>query len=228
MRTTTTSFLFLLSLFFFTFATKTSSVSAADTEPEAVRDITGKILRTGADYYMLSVVRGAGGGGVTLGNNRNGTFCLLDVVQEPLDILKGTPVTFTPVDPKKGVIRVSTDLNIEFSVAATICMRSLVWQLADFDESTRQYFITTRGVKGNPGNETLSNWFKIERTTTDQYWYKLVFCPTVCDLCKPICKDIGIYVDKDRARRLALLSDEVKRPFLVMFARADDQLIKMN
>ncbi|OVA10732.1 Proteinase inhibitor I3 [Macleaya cordata] len=230
MRTTTSSLLLLLSLlFFFTFRTKFSPVLAADTKP--VRDRTGKILQTGVEYYVLASSPSAGGG-VTLGRNKNGTeICPYDVFQEPSVQSSGIPVTFTPVDPKKRVIGVSTDLNIEFSVDATICVQSLVWKLGDFDESRRQYFITTNGVKGNPGLETLSNWFKIEKETTElsDYSYKLVFCPSVCDLCKPICKDIGIYYYKDGTRRLALLSDEVQRPFVVVFARADDQqLIKMN
>ncbi|OVA10735.1 Proteinase inhibitor I3 [Macleaya cordata] len=118
---------------------------------------------------------------------------------QTVEVSDGLPVTFTPVNPNEGIIRVSTDLNIKFSNVATICIQSMVWRL-DLDESTGQRFIATNGVEGNPGFETLSNWFKIQKDGED---YKLVFCPTVCDFCRPICGDIGIYIGGDGVRRLA-------------------------
>ncbi|KAL6319771.1 hypothetical protein AAG906_036829 [Vitis piasezkii] len=93
-------------------------------------------------------------------------------------------------EPQKGVIRVSTDHNIKFS-ASTTCVQSTLWKL-EYDESSGQRFI--------------------EKYEDD---YKLVFCPTVCDFCKPVCGDIGIYI-QNGYRRLAL-SDV---PFKVMFKKA--------
>ncbi|WMV21155.1 hypothetical protein MTR67_014540 [Solanum verrucosum] len=149
--------------------------SAAESPPEVV-DIDGKILRTGVDYYILPVVRGRGGG-LTM-DSIGDKICPLDaVVQEHHEIDQGLPLTFTPVNPKKG-----------------------------------QYFITLGGTQGNPGRETISNWFKIEKFDRD---YKLLYCPTVCDFCKVICRDIGIFI-QDGVRRLAL-SDV---PFKVMFKKA--------
>uniref|UniRef100_A0A2N9F5V6 Uncharacterized protein n=1 Tax=Fagus sylvatica TaxID=28930 RepID=A0A2N9F5V6_FAGSY len=127
-------------------------------------DLAGEKLRTGVDYYILPVIRGRGGG-LTLASTRNKT-CPLDVVQEQHEISNGLPLTFSSVNPKKGVVRVSTDLNIKFS-AATICVQSTVWKLDKFDESTRQWFVTTGGVEGNPGRETTSNWYKIEKYDDD-------------------------------------------------------------
>ncbi|KAK9099333.1 hypothetical protein Syun_026378 [Stephania yunnanensis] len=89
-----------------------------------------------------------------------------------------------------------------------------VWKLASFDEEVRRYFVTTGGREGSPGIGSLSNWFKIEKDGED---YKLSFCPSVCKFCKVICKDVGIYVDGEGVRRLAL-SDET--PFNVMFKKA--------
>ncbi|OMP05594.1 Proteinase inhibitor I3, Kunitz legume [Corchorus olitorius] len=178
--------------------------------PDPVLDITGKILRTGTDYYILPVIRGRGGG-LTLASTGNDT-CPLDVVQEQLEVSNGLPVTFSPVNVKKGVVRVSTDQNIKFS-AASICVQSTVWKLESFDEATQQWFVTTGGVEGNPGRETVDNWFKIEKYEKD---YKLVFCPTVCDFCKVICRDVGVFIDHRGVRRLAL-SDV---PFRVMFNKA--------
>ena len=188
----------------------TSFLLCANAAPDPVLDISGKKLRTGTDYYILPVFRGRGGG-LTLASTGNET-CPLDVVQEQLEVSNGLPVTFSPVNIKKGVIRVSTDQNIKFS-AATICVQSTVWKLANFDDSTQQWFVTSGGVEGNPGRETVDNWFKIEKDEDD---YKLVFCPTVCNFCKVKCRDVGVFIDDAGVRRLAL-SDV---PFKVMFKRA--------
>ncbi|KAL6319758.1 hypothetical protein AAG906_036816 [Vitis piasezkii] len=60
-------------------------------------------------------------------------------------------------------------------------------QELEYDESSGQRFVTTGGVEGNP----------------------------VCDFCKPVCGDIGIYIQNEY-RRLAL-SDV---PFKVKFKKA--------
>ncbi|XP_021810339.1 kunitz trypsin inhibitor 2-like [Prunus avium] len=191
------------------FSAKPWSV-AADAAPSPVLDITGKKLRTGTNYYILPVIRGRGGG-LTLASTSNTTSCPLDVVQEQHEVSNGLPLTFSPVNPKKGVVRVSTDHNIKFS-AATICVQSTIWKLDKFDEQTGQWFVTSGGVEGNPGRQTTSNWFKIEKYDED---YKLVFCPTVCNFCKVICRDVGIFI-QDGKRRLALTDV----PFKVMFKKA--------
>ncbi|XP_047319500.1 miraculin-like [Impatiens glandulifera] len=189
----------------------------ASADPNPVLDIDGKKLRAETHYYILPVVRGMGGG-LSLDftgrvNNSEVSFCPLDVVQERLEVENGLPVTFSPVNPKKDVIRESTDHNIQFE-AMTICIQSTLWQLASQDEATGLYFVATGGQKGNPGKDTLRNWFKIEKF--DNY-YKLVFCPSVCDICKVICMDVGIYVDENHMRRLVLS----EKPFLVMFKKVD-------
>ncbi|CAA0820997.1 Kunitz family trypsin and protease inhibitor protein [Striga hermonthica] len=155
----------------------------ASEQPSPVLDIRGNVVRAGVDYYILPVIRGMGGG-LTVGSTGNRT-CPFNVVQEQLEVDDGLPLTFHPVDPKRGVVRVSTDHNIEFS----------------------------GGLKGNPGRETVSNWFKIEEYEGD---YKLVFCPTVCNYCKVVCKDVGVFVE-DGQRVLALTDNA---PFRVMFKKA--------
>ncbi|KAJ6684049.1 hypothetical protein OIU85_007715 [Salix viminalis] len=157
------------------------------------------------------LIRGRGGGGLKMATTGRKT-CPLDVVQDRYEASKGLPLKFTPVNSKKGVIRVHTDLNIKFS-AASICHQSTVWKLDSYDEWAKQWFVTTNGVEGNPGPETTRNWFKIEKFQNN---YKLVFCPTVCRHCKVMCKDVGIYTDAKGARRLALSNV----PFKVMFKRA--------
>ncbi|XP_027093947.1 miraculin [Coffea arabica] len=200
------------SLLFLSFLLFNSFLSFAAETPDPVLDIGGKEIRAGVEYYILPVMRGFGGG-VTFGRSTGNESCPLGVVQEGSEVEPGRPVTFTPVNPKKGVVRVSTDLNIKFAEAFTICIQSNVWKL-DFDQEIGQYFIVTNGVEGNPGRETVDNWFKIEKYNDRDY--KLVFCPTVCNTCRVICKDVGIFIDQDETRRLAL-SD---KPFRVMFRKA--------
>lgn len=198
----------LLCFLFALIASTEVRICKSDASPDAVLDIDGKKLRAGVNYYILPVIRGRGGG-LTLGNIGHDK-CPLHVVQEQFEISNGLPATFAPVNPKKGVVRVSTDLNVEFE-ASTVCAKSTVWKLDKFDESTRQWLVTIGGIRGNPGQETLDNWFKIEKHGKD---YKFVFCPSVCKFCKVICKDVGIFI-KNGNRALAL-SDT---PFPVMFKK---------
>jgi hypothetical protein len=200
--------LLLLAIFLFTVTTP-PFLAADGAAPDPVLDIAGEKLRTGVGYYILPVIRGRGGG-LTFASTRNKT-CPLDVVQELHEVSNGLPVTFSPVNQTKGVVPVSTDLNIKFS-ASTICVQSTVWKLDKFDESRSQWFVTSGGVEGNPGRGTTSNWFKIEKHDRD---YKLVFCPTVCNFCKVLCRDVGIYIED--GRRSLALSDV---PFIVMFKKA--------
>ncbi|RYR07052.1 hypothetical protein Ahy_B05g074369 [Arachis hypogaea] len=76
------------------------------------------------------------------------------------------------------------------------------------------WFISTDGVAGNPGVNTVVNWFKIEKDGKD---YNLSFCPSVCN-CSTLCRALGIFTDSDGTKHLAL-SDQVPT-FKVMFKKA--------
>ncbi|KAL6493440.1 hypothetical protein OROGR_032219 [Orobanche gracilis] len=193
-----------------------STPAAAAEQPSPVLDTKGNQVHSGAHYYILPVVRGRGGG-LTLSPTGNKT-CPLNVVQEQSEVENGLPLTFRPVDPKKSVVRVSTDHNIKFS-AATTCVQSTVWVVEQDESNNGEYLIGTGGIEGNPGGGTVSNWFKIEKydDDDDNNWYKIVFCPTVCNYCKVICREIGVLV-KDGKRVLGLTNDT---PFLVMFKKKD-------
>ncbi|KAL9324315.1 hypothetical protein ACSQ67_009172 [Phaseolus vulgaris] len=78
------------------------------------------------------------------------------------------------------------------------------------DTSGKKWFVTTTGgVLGNPGSQTISNWFKIEKYEDA---YKMVYCPSVCNYCNYPCSDIGIYQDQ-YGNRLALTSEPDKVQF---------------
>ena len=180
-------------------------LGAAGPAPEQVLDTSGKIVRARSSYYIVPASPDLGG----LDMASTGADCPLDVVA--VDGYQGQPLIFTPVNFNKGVIRVSTDLNIYFPVA-TSCPQTTVWKLKDYDYSTSQWFVTTGGDFGNPGSQTVANWFKIEKYEDA---YKLVYCPSVCNDCSYPCGDIGIYQD-EYGKRLALSSE----PYKVKFQRA--------
>ncbi|XP_027359275.1 miraculin-like [Abrus precatorius] len=186
-------------------------LGAAEASPEEVVDTFGKKLRVGANYYIIPTstipytkFRTSRG----LGLASIGKPCPLDVVV--VNGYHGLPLTFTPFNPKKGVIRVSTDLNIKFSTHTNCPYQSTVWKLDRFDFSKRQWFVTTGGVVGNPSLETMHNWFKIEKYDGD---YKLVYCPSMLHSSKHLCKDVGLFVDEEGNKRLALSDVPLKVKF---------------
>nr|XP_027121692.1 kunitz trypsin inhibitor 2-like [Coffea arabica] len=211
---TNTSVLFILS-FLVIFSISTNFFSSAAEAPEPVLDVAGKMLRTYLNYYILpaNVFRGRyRGGGLTLSGIGNDT-CPAGVFQETSQQINGIPLTFFPVNPKKGVVRVSTDLNIKFDYPDT-CDESPVWSVDNYVDPSADSFVNIGGVVGNPGSETLSSWFKIQKFGYRDY--KLVFCPTVCSYCDVICKDVGITY-QDGKRRLSLTTDY---PHRVVFQQA--------
>ncbi|MCD7453919.1 hypothetical protein HAX54_022675 [Datura stramonium] len=182
---------------------------ASSSSPSPVLDINGDKVQAGPNYFILPVIRGRGGG-LYPSNVKQNNKCPRDIIQETDEVQQGLPVVFTRVDAKKGVVRVSTDLNVRF-FTPTICARETIWKIGEYDDKLKQYFVVTGGVEGNPGQQTVANWFKIEKFGSD---YKFVYCPSVCKFCKVICKDVGIFT-KDGVRFLAL-SDT---PFKVMFKK---------
>lgn len=198
-----------------------SLLEGAYDSPHQVVDTSGNILRVGANYYIIPnpttkcsiFSKYKGNNGLVLAKvAANKTFPLDVLVVEGQQL--GQPLTFTPIhDQKKGApVRVSTDLNIEFSMQ-TSCSQSNVWKIDHFDRATRKWFVTTGGVVGHPSWRTISNWFKIEKYDGD---YKLVSCPTFCAYCKVQCRDIGVYEDQNGNKRLALTD----APYKVRFQKA--------
>ncbi|XP_031090492.1 miraculin-like [Ipomoea triloba] len=211
MQSTTVFCSFLLFSFL---ALQFSPPCAAASQPNPVLDMTGKIVRQGIDYY-IKPIRQDLGLGLNLASVGNHT-CPLSVVQkEPYD--GGTPVTFFPVNPKKGVIREWTDMNVEFPKgysfveALDACPGySFVWTLDGYKPlSSETHYVVNGGVKGNPGRDTIKNWFKVAKSGEG---YRFVFCPSVCEYCEVICKNVGIVVE-DGQRRLALTDDPLELKF---------------
>ncbi|KAF5800670.1 putative proteinase inhibitor I3, Kunitz legume, kunitz inhibitor STI-like superfamily [Helianthus annuus] len=163
--------------------------------PAPVLDTQGYYLRPWRGYILIPLEGLFGGPYVRdLGKKS----CVPGVVLSYNDN-DGIPMTFAPVNPKKDVIRLSTDVNIKFSHSDS-CSESNVWRVK-YDKGMKQYAVMVGGVEGNPGPETLDNWFKIEKTNDG---YKFVYCPSVCSYCNVTCSDVGIVEDKEGLRRFTL------------------------
>lgn len=206
METMKSSIFILLSCLILTFSTN-FPLSTAQNISDPVLDTAGQQLSRGVNYYILPAETG-NGGGLTVTKGSNGS-CPYEVVQTITENANGIPLRFSPVDPKDTTIRINTDSNIIFSNFSSDCPQSNVWTL----DANRQ-FVITGGVEGNPGRQTLSNWFKILKYEDA---YKLQYCPSVSTCGDPcgillLCEDIGILVDNG-TRRLALNQSPLKIVF---------------
>ncbi|KAJ4713937.1 Trypsin inhibitor, partial [Melia azedarach] len=179
-------------------------------------DVNGDEVQATLDYYVVSAIRGAGGGGLTLFPGRN-EICPLDVVQESFYMQRGTPIRFATYN-NTSIIHEAMDLNVKFSTV-TRCNEATVWKVGDYDEKTGEWFITTGGVEGNPGAETLMSWFKFEKPGSLVGAYRIVHCPSVCDSCMSMCKIVG-RTSVDGARRLVLGAEDPL--FLVVLVPANE------
>ncbi|XVE58838.1 hypothetical protein DITRI_Ditri04bG0201200 [Diplodiscus trichospermus] len=207
---TATVVVFLL----FAFTTKSCFFGVATATNTPVLDSDGDELRAGVEYYVVSAIPGNTGGGLAFTFDPR-TTCPETVVQRQLENDYGIPVTFSNSDTNDDVIRLSTDINIEFlPIRPRLCVTSTVWKLANYDLSTGKWWVITDGVKGNPGANTLTSWFKIEKFEKLGYsGYIFSFCPSVCESCITLCSNIGRAGDNGLIR-LALDRDDLAWPFV--------------
>ncbi|KAJ0771238.1 putative proteinase inhibitor I3, Kunitz legume, kunitz inhibitor STI-like superfamily [Helianthus annuus] len=190
---------------FFTFILISTFSLSSSQSP--VLDTNQMPLVTGVSYYIVPAVSGRGGG-VKLSPTTLNRTCPLDVAQENNEQLKGLPLNFQLAIPNRGgVIRDTADFNIRFT-GATTCGKPAVWRI---EEVNGQRVVSSRGTLGNPGKETLSNWFKFEKYDND---YKIVFCPGVCNTCRPACGTIGTTIAKNGRRSLLLSNEPLKVKFI--------------
>ncbi|OMO68115.1 Proteinase inhibitor I3, Kunitz legume [Corchorus capsularis] len=162
-------------LLFLSIAILLGLANASD-KPEPVLDTDGDEVRTGVEYFVVSAIWGAGGGGLAIGRSSKQP-CPEIVVQNGRDIDNGIPVIFYNAYSSDGVVRLDTDVNIEFlPIRDRLCLTSTVWKLDNYDESMGKWWVTTDGDIGNPGPSTLKNWFKIDKFTVIGYQFS--FCPS--------------------------------------------------
>ncbi|KAH1045662.1 hypothetical protein J1N35_036446 [Gossypium stocksii] len=195
MKTTTASVFLLFIIFSVTPSSFLFGVANATNEP--VLDIDGNEVQTGTPYFVVSSIRGAGGGGLILGRP-SGNKCP-EVVAQTRSGDNGIPVIFSNSDSNDGVVRLSSDINIEFiALRPKLCRTTTVWKVNDYDHSAGKWWVITDGVKGNPGANTLTSWFRIEKSFNHNYRFK--YCPAVCGTCPALCNEIGRDFDGEMVR----------------------------
>ncbi|KAJ4956038.1 hypothetical protein NE237_012821 [Protea cynaroides] len=206
----------------------------------AVLDTDGHELQAGKPYYIVSAIRGGAGGGVSIGRTEISTshgYTLTPTVkQSSYDMNMGTPVLFFPessqnaessaagvrflgeIEEEEMTIKGSKDMNIRFSG-----MNDTVWQVEErrqhssgSRDSTR--YVTLRGQPGHPGKSTVRNWFKIERMSKSNPFYRIVYCPNVCESCHVVCGRVGI--TKEDGNRLLTVSEHREFPFVFIRAQS--------
>lgn len=202
----------LLSSTSFIFLVKAQNVS------EPVLDISGKAIVKGSNYLIIPVSGRSNEGGLVLSSIRNTTNL---VVTQNAQSSTGGSLRFSPVDPNENTVRLSTDLNAKFMSIIITDHSSTVWTI-NTSLIPRRYLVTVGGVEGNPGRDTLGNWFKIDKYEDA---YKFVYCPGVCDTCRPFCGDIGILVEPNNKRVLFVGSD---KPLKVKFEYTTSEITVTN
>ncbi|XP_010539107.1 PREDICTED: 21 kDa seed protein-like [Tarenaya hassleriana] len=194
------------------FLTANANVAAA------VLDTDGEILLPGISYHILPAKRGCSrGGGVTVMFNHT-EFCSVkgNVIQANSVTEEAARVRFSNWAPKVAFVPESTDLIIEIDLGITVCQKTPFWGIGEFDGERNKWFVSTGAGSDGFGPGSVNSLFKIEKSENLGDAYKIVFCPSNCESCRPICGDVGIFEDENGVLRLAL-SDW---PFEVVFKKA--------
>ncbi|CAN4085383.1 unnamed protein product [Withania somnifera] len=187
-------------------STNSYFLAKAQNVSEIIFDVSGKAVEKGSNYFILPVGGRSNEGGLDVSSIRNTTNPL--VVSQNAQSSAGGTLQFSPVDSKENTVRLSTDLNVKFTSIFT--GSSTVWTI-NTQLIPQRHLLTIGGVEGNPGRDTLGNWFKIDK---HEDAYKFVYCPGVCETCRPFCGDIGILVEPNNKRVLFVGSD---KPLKVKF-----------
>ncbi|KAJ1431303.1 Proteinase inhibitor I3, Kunitz legume [Sesbania bispinosa] len=97
--------IFLLTLSFLLFAfTIDLPLAFSQENIEQVKDIDGNPIFPGGRFYIVSAIRGAGGGGVTTLGQTGDSTCPVTVVQERFDVMKGLLVKLKIPGISPGII----------------------------------------------------------------------------------------------------------------------------
>ncbi|KAG2254086.1 hypothetical protein Bca52824_084222 [Brassica carinata] len=168
----------------FYFLLALTAVLAATANAGPVVDIDGDIIFHGS-YYVIPVIRGPEGGGLTL-TTRNGNQCPLFIGQERSEVERGIPVKFSNWRSRVGFVPESENLNIKMDIEPTFCAQSTYWWVTTAPSPWRSAFIAV-GPKPEAGGEDSSrSFFQIKKTEAKLNAYKFVFCRDGND-----CIDVG-------------------------------------
>ncbi|XP_054800944.1 trypsin inhibitor-like [Prosopis cineraria] len=172
-------------------------------------DADGEMLRNGGSYYLLPAYSG-NGGGLELAKTVDET-CPLTVVQARSETSRGLPATiWTP--PRIAFLSPRFPLNIEFEpryLPPCYQQSRLRWKV-----ERKSQVVKIASDK----EQRLVGQFKIQPYKDD---YKLVYCDDD-DLegNSDDCKDLGISIDDQNNRRLAVKHGD---PLAVRFVKANQR-----
>nr|VDD01994.1 unnamed protein product [Brassica rapa] len=198
-----------MKLMFYFLLALTAIFAATANAGGPVLDADGDIIFNGS-YYVLPLVWGPAGGGLTL---TSGDYkkCPLYIGQDSSEVNMGIPIKFSNWKSKVGFVPESESLSIEMDTKATICGQSTYWWVAAPDMPKMLFFFIMSGPKPKPGEDSSKSFFQIKKTKYFHNGYTIAFCPNDND-----CIDVGIFVDEYGVWRLALSPT----PFPVMFVKA--------
>ncbi|KAF8090442.1 hypothetical protein N665_0476s0021 [Sinapis alba] len=151
--------------------------------------------------YYLRPVFDVIDGGLTL-SPRGDNECPLYIGQESRRIYPGIPVIFSHWLFHIDYIYESVDLSIKMDVEDTTCAEPTYW--SDPAPGAVVEFIVA-------GSKPLNGSFQIKKSENVIGGYNIVFCPKGTDCSKA--NKVGIFVDGDSVRRLALSFKRFLRPF---------------
>ncbi|RID56049.1 hypothetical protein BRARA_G03274 [Brassica rapa] len=200
-------------MFYFLLALTAVLATTANAGP--VLDIDGDIIFHGS-YYVIPVIRGPEGGGLTL-TPRNGNQCPLFIGQERSEVERGIPVKFSNWRSRVGFVPESENLNIKMDIEPTFCAQSTYWWVTSAPSPWRSLFIAV-GPKPEAGGEDSSrSFFQIRKTETKLNAYKFAFCRDGND-----CIDVGKNVEGG-VQGLVVSRPPFATPFEVVFVKATEK-----
>ena len=177
--------LLTLTTLLFALTTKLPLASA-----ETVLDSDGDPVIAGNKYYIVSSIRGAGGGGLYYGKTGDQT-CPVSVLQHRSDLHRGRPVVFQPLVTGNSDITTKDRLKISFADKVE-CAESSRWVLVD------RSYVGIGGSQDHPDQNVQSGEFKIHKK---QIGYNFVFYATNANY------NLGLKYDNQAGRRRLAVTD---------------------
>ncbi|XP_054787696.1 kunitz-type serine protease inhibitor DrTI-like [Prosopis cineraria] len=202
-------------LLWFAFTTTNPLPVASASGEEPVIDIQNEPVVPGQEYYIVSAIWGAGGGGVFPGRTVDASSCAYSVLQSGNDMFQGAPLKFHVKGTSTGKIYPgSTNLEIEF-VHKPACAESSKW-VAAYDESGSSWSVVIGGPEDHPDSKLVSGVFRFEALG---FGYKLVFCPySTVIRSSGNCYDVGLDV-ANGSRKLVVRNQNSGNPFWLVIQK---------
>ena len=149
-----------MKLMFYFLLALTAIFAATANAGGPVLDADGDIIFNGS-YYVLPLVWGPAGGGLTL---TSGDYkkCPLYIGQDSSEVNMGIPIKFSNWKSKVGFVPESESLSIEMDTKATICGQSTYWWVAAPD-MPKMLFVTAGPNPKEHVEDSRRSFFQIKK-----------------------------------------------------------------